>query len=124
MQSTFDAAVDQFADGSIDLLHIDGRHFYEDVEHDFETWRPKLSDRAVVLFHDINVRERSFGVARLWDEMRVGAPSFTFHHGHGLGVLAAGKSIAPGMKAFFEGRRRSRDRQCGATGLRPARRGA
>ena len=30
IRSTFDSAVGQFPDRSIDLLHIDGRHFYED----------------------------------------------------------------------------------------------
>jgi len=67
---TFDDAVKDFADRSIDILHIDGRHFYEDVKHDYESWRPKLSDRAVVLFHDTQVRDRNFGVYRLWDEIR------------------------------------------------------
>ncbi|MCB2106674.1 MAG: class I SAM-dependent methyltransferase [Rhodobacteraceae bacterium] len=101
VQSTFDAAVGQFEDGSIDLLHIDGRHYYDDVAHDFETWKPKLSDRAIVLFHDINVREREFGVAKLWSELSGYYPSFAFHHGHGLGVLAYGKNQSPEMSAFF-----------------------
>jgi len=69
IESTFDNALHRFADGSIDLLHIDGQHFYEDVRHDFQTWRRKLSDRAIVLFHDTDVRDREFGVFRLWSEV-------------------------------------------------------
>ncbi|KAB1075343.1 class I SAM-dependent methyltransferase [Methylobacterium planeticum] len=91
IRSTFDDAVDQFEDGSIDLLHIDGRHFYEDVKHDFETWRAKLSDRAVVLFHDTTVLERDFGVWKFWDELNGTYPSLNFPHCHGLGVLAVGE---------------------------------
>jgi hypothetical protein len=41
IRSTFDDAVDYCADGSVELLHIDGRHFYDDVEHDFTLWRPE-----------------------------------------------------------------------------------
>jgi len=37
LRSDFDEAVDTFTDGSIDLLHIDGRHFYDDVRRDFAT---------------------------------------------------------------------------------------
>ena len=94
VRSKFIDALDSFEDGSIDLLHIDGRHFYEDVKEDFESWFPKLSDRAIVLFHDTQVRDRNFGVYRLWDELRHKYRNFEFLHGHGLGVLAVGSSIS------------------------------
>ncbi len=93
IRSTFEDALAYFEDGSVDLLHIDGFHSYEAVARDFAQWRPKLSDRAVVLFHDTNVRERHFGVWRFWAELRETYPAFEFLHGHGLGVLAYGRNV-------------------------------
>lgn len=102
LRMTFDEAVAYFEDGSIDVLHIDGRHRYEDVKHDFEQWSRKLSERAIVLFHDTNVHEREFGVFRFWSELARRYPHFEFTHGHGLGVLAVGPSIPDGMRPLFE----------------------
>jgi len=101
IRSSFDDALPQFAANSIDLLHIDGRHYYDDVKHDFDSGKDKLSDRAVVLFHDTNVRERDFGVFRLWDELRAQYPAFEFLHGHGLGVLGVGAALPEPLKLLF-----------------------
>ncbi|MGI4954865.1 MAG: rhamnan synthesis F family protein [Janthinobacterium lividum] len=110
LRTTFDGARPYFPEGGlidgsaggIDLLHIDGLHTHEAVKHDFETWQSALSRRAVVVFHDINVRERDFGVWRFWEEMRTRYPSFAFHHSHGLGVLGVGPDQSPAMRSLFE----------------------
>lgn len=101
LQSTFDQALSTFEDGSIDLLHIDGYHTYESVKNDFESWKPKLSDKAVVLFHDIEVRQLDFGVHQLWDELKAEHPFFEFHHSYGLGVLCYGSSMPSVLQELF-----------------------
>lgn len=102
VRSTFDDASLHFAAGAIDLLHIDGLHTHEAARHDFDHWLPKLSDRAVVLMHDTNVRERDFGVHRVFEELKLSYPYFQFEHGHGLGVLAVGKQVHPSIASLCE----------------------
>lgn len=99
-QMTFADALEKFDDCSIDILHIDGRHFYADVKEDYETWSRKLTPDAVVLFHDTNVRERDFGVWKLFSELKARHPSFEFFHNHGLGVIAPGAQ-PPALSGLF-----------------------
>ncbi len=100
IRKNFNEAVHSFADGSIDLLHIDGTHTFEAVSNDFHTWLPKMSDQGVVLFHDINVTVENvgpaaekFGVRTFFDSIKSTYPSGEFDHCFGLGVVAVGANV-------------------------------
>ena len=88
VRSTFDDAATHFADGTIDLLHIDGLHTYAAVSHDYNTWAPKLKDNGSILFHDWNVRESDFGVWQLWGEVKKDErfQCIEIPNGHGLAI--------------------------------------
>lgn len=87
LRMTFAEAREQFADESIELLHIDGFHTHDAVREDFETWFPKVAPGGIVLFHDVRARLPGFGVWRFWDEVEATHETFVFNHGFGLGVL-------------------------------------
>ena len=101
LQSTFDEGLSHFADGSIDLLHIDSAPGYEDVKHDFESWLPKMSTTGVMLIHNICERVGDFSVWKLWAEIKARYPTFEFLHEQGLGVVATGTKINPEIAELF-----------------------
>ena len=87
LRKTFDEALNEFEDNSIDVLHIDGLHTYEAVKHDFETWLPKVKENGIILFHDIVVTRDDFGVFKFWKELKEKYLTFEFRYSYGLGVL-------------------------------------
>ncbi|GAA5211569.1 class I SAM-dependent methyltransferase [Microbacterium kyungheense] len=110
VRGRFDESRSLFPDRSVDLLHIDGRHGYEDVLADFSEWRSAVRPGGVVLFHDIAEKGNGFGVWRLWDEVATHGRSFAFSHGHGLGVLSIGEPTTPSLRALFEADAATADR--------------
>jgi hypothetical protein len=82
----FDDALAQFADASIDVLHLDGLHTETAVRHDVESWLPKLRLGGILLLHDVRVRSKDFGVWKIWAELQQQSRSWTFEDGPGLGV--------------------------------------
>ena len=86
-QMCFDDARPSFADNSIDILHIDGGHTFEDVEHDFTTWLPKLKENGIVLFHDV-YSPIDQGSCDHWEKTKKEYDCyFDFTHSCGLGIL-------------------------------------
>lgn len=73
LKMTFDEASQQFKEKSIDILHIDGSHNYEDVKHDFELWLPKVKENGIILFHDISdqlLYNKTLGSCKYWKEIK------------------------------------------------------
>ena len=87
IRKTFDDAINDFKDHSIDILHIDGHHNYDSVKNDFNNWRLKVKDGGIILLHDTLVVKENFGVHQLWDEISTFYPALHLSFVHGLGVL-------------------------------------
>lgn len=54
-----------------------------------------------MFFHDIEVRERNFGVWQFWEELRAHHPHFAFRHAYGLGVLGVGHVLPAPVGALM-----------------------
>lgn len=109
IRSPFDEAAREFGDGSVDLLHHDGTHTYDALVHDFRVWLPKMSQRGVILLHDINVRLPGYGAWRFWGEVSASYPSFAFPHSFGLGVLAVGVEVPAPIRWLAQCTERERE---------------
>jgi hypothetical protein len=88
VRKSFAEAAEQFEQGSIDLLDVDGLQPYEVLRRTFELWMEKVSAGGIVLLHNISLRAGDSGASRLWNELKTALPHFAFRHGNGLGVIA------------------------------------
>lgn len=91
LRMTFDEAVQKFENHSIDVLHIDGSHEYDDVKHDYRTWKEKVKEDGIILFHDVSediVVGEEMGSHIFWEELKKEQLyTFEFDFSFGLGIL-------------------------------------
>lgn len=103
LRMTFDEAVQQFKDGSVNVIHIDGSHEYKDVKHDYEMWKNKMSKDGIMLFHDISadkVLGNTMGSHVFWKELKKEQPyTCEFDFSYGLGIVFLNEII---YKDFLE----------------------
>ncbi len=97
LRMTFDEALDKFEDKSLDLIHIDGSHHYDDVKHDFESWFPKVKENGVILLHDISsdiVLGDTMGSYKFWQELKADFKYCAdFDFSWGLGIIFLSENI-------------------------------
>ena len=102
LRMRFDEAASHFSEKSIDVLHIDGLHTYEAVKNDHQTWKTRLSENSIVIFHDINVKDYGFGVWKYWEELKRENKTIEVLNGHGLGILINGEAMEHKLCEFPE----------------------
>ncbi len=77
--------------GPFDFVFIDADHSYAGVSADWDAYRPMLATGGIVALHDI-VERPSYGVSRLWAEIKQSAPTIEIIDGSranycGIGVI-------------------------------------
>lgn len=101
VQGSSRRVVQNFGDGTVDLLHIRGDVDPENVDRAFEDWLPKLSERAVVILSDTNTCEKSIGTPKLFENLQSQYPTFEFVHDLGLGVIGVGHAQNDKLEHLF-----------------------
>lgn len=72
---------------NIDFLFIDGNHDGIQVVKEWEIYRPKLADKAVVVFDDIHFNEK---MTEFWDSITDKKYDISNWHEKGFGVVFIG----------------------------------
>lgn len=88
-------AIDQFDDGSVDLLLLHVEADDNSVDYLLDRWLSKLSSQGVVVVPGVSRREPGCLVFRAFETLKARYPHFVFHHAGGLGVIAVGNNLPP-----------------------------
>lgn len=101
LEATPTKAIQQFEEGSIDLLLLNVNSDDDSVDYLLDRWMSRLSPSAVVLLPGIAMREPGSRVFRTYEALKAQHRHFTFHHGAGLGVLAVGQALPKNVSSFL-----------------------
>lgn len=68
--------LNQYGDGFVDILYIDGDHTYEGVKQDYEMYSPLVRPGGIIILHDIceHPPETECEVKKFWDELMYKIP--------------------------------------------------
>jgi len=98
LEATPTRAIDQFDEGSIDLLLLHVEADDNSVDYLLDRWLSKLSTQGVVVVPGVARREPGCLVFRAFETLKARYPHFVFHHAGGLGIIAVGNNLPPLLK--------------------------
>lgn len=93
LQTNPTRAIEQFDEGSIDLLLLHISPDDNSVDYLLDRWLSRLSSQGVVVVPGIARREPGCFVFRAFESIKDRYPHFVFHHAGGLGVIAVGNEL-------------------------------
>jgi glycosyltransferase involved in cell wall biosynthesis len=96
-----DEALMNVANGSIDIVSIDGscRDLFGDGI--FAKVLEVLSDRAVILVRGINIGSIESGIRGFWNHISKERLRFELYHGDGLGIIGIGRDLPEALQKVF-----------------------
>jgi hypothetical protein len=84
-------------DKKIDILHVDGLHYYKNVKEDFENWIKFCNNDSIILFHDT----LSFpdDVGKFFNELE--GYKYNIEVRYGLGIYTKSKEVFDKIKTIL-----------------------
>lgn len=98
LEATPIRVIDQFDEGSVDLLLLHVEADDNSVDYLLDRWLSKLSTQGVVVVPGVARREPGCLVFRAFETLKARYPHFVFHHAGGVGIIAVGNNLPPLLK--------------------------
>lgn len=91
-------ALKHFDDGTIDLLHLHGFRSQAALRQQFDAWRPKLSNSAVIILERTKLHGDYSDNSPPFGDLEPEFSSFDFTHDSGLRLIIAGSNAPEALK--------------------------